>query len=271
MIDALADWVKAYALPGSPWLLLGGATLAAALVSSSKYRRWGQRLLIALVAAYWLLASPWFSGLLHAGLDSGYRPLEADPGGMDAIVILGGGAANYRMSSDQLQVLSDASAERALEGARLYDLLGPAVVVVSGGPADPGEPPESRALRDALVDLGVPEAVILEEHLSRDTFEQARQLGPLVQGMGIGRFVLVTSEFHMRRSLAVFRAAGWDPIASPSAAGDPDTDKDIFAAFLPDNDALKRSELASREYLALVYYWVRGRIDRPWGTARGID
>lgn len=269
MIEALAEWVKAYALPGSPWLLLGGATLAAALVSSSKYRRWGQRLLITLVAIYWLLASPWFSGVLHAGLDSGYRPLEVEMGGVDGIVILGGGAASYRSGSDQLQVLSDASAERALEGARLYDLLTPSWVIVSGGPADRADPPESRALREALIELGVPPATILEESLSGDTFDQARELGPVMVEMGIDRFVLVTSGFHMRRSLAVFQAAGWHPIASPSAVIDPDTDRGALGALLPDNDALERSELASREYLALLYYWVRGRIEHPWGAARG--
>lgn len=269
MIDALAEWVKAYALPGSPWLLLGGATLAAALVGSSKYRRWGQRLLIALVATYWLLASPWFSGVLHAGLDSGYLPLEVDIGEVDGIVILGGGAASYHSNSDQLQVLSEASAERALEGARLYDLLNPSWVVVSGGPPDRSDPPESRALRGALIELGVPPSAILEESLSGDTFDQARELGPVMVEMGIDRFVLVTSGFHMRRSLAVFQAAGWDPVASPTPVADSDLDRGPLATLLPDNDALKRSELASREYLALLYYWVRGRIEQPWGAARG--
>lgn len=271
MIDALAEWVKAYALPGSPWLLLGGATFAAALVTSSKYRRWGERLLIGLLAGYWLLASPWFSSLLHAGLDSGYRPLQADPGGVDAVVILGGGGASYRSQFDQIQVLSDSSAERVLEGARLFDLLRPTWIIVSGGAAEPGDPPESRAIRDALIELDVPETLILEEGRSGDTYEQALELGPLMRELGIDRFVLVTSPFHMRRSLAVFQAAGWDPIPSPGELILPDTAHSLADALLPDNDALQESERACREYLALGYYWLRGRIDRPWGVSAPLD
>lgn len=267
MIEAIAEWVKAYALPGSPWLLLAGVTAGVALATSAKTRRWGERLLIGFVAGYWLLATPWFSGLLLAGLDSGYSPVSSDPGQVDAIVVLGGGAATYRARRAELQVLSNASAERALEAARLYRLVHPSWVIVSGGGSKPGQLPESRAIRSALIELGVPESVIAEESASGDTYEQALELGPLTRELAVEKIMLVTSPFHMRRALAVFKRSGLDPVPSPSTLEEMDGEIGIVASLLPTNDALQGSELASREYLALVYYWIRGRIAHPWGES----
>lgn len=270
MLDVLAEWVKLYALPGSPWLLLGGATAAAALVSARRTRLWGIRLLVILVTAYWLLASPWFAGALHSGLSAGFEPLRSDPGGVGTVVVLGGGAETHRLGRASITSLSEASAERVLEAARLYPLLRPEWVIASGGGSESGDTPESSRMADALQNLGVPQAAILEEDKSGDTFEQAVQLGQILRERDIGAFVLVTSPAHMRRAIAVFRAQGWDPVASPGGPADRDQPEGL-RAFLPSTRALRTSELASREYLALFYYWVRGRIERPWGVTAGAN
>lgn len=268
MLDVLAEWVKLYALPGSPWLLLAGATAAAALVSARRTRLWGTRLLIALVAAYWLLASPWFAGALYSSLSTGSEPLQKDPGAIEAIVVLGGGAETHRLGQASITSLSEASAERVLEAARLYDIVQPEWVVASGGGGEATDPPESSRMAQELQELGVPPIAILQEGRSGDTFEQAIQLEPILRQRGIERFVLVTSPFHVRRAMAVFHAQGWDPVASPGGPEERGL-ADGWRAFLPNVRALRTSELASREYLALFYYWIRGRIERPWGAAGG--
>jgi hypothetical protein len=62
-------------------------------------------------------------------------------------------------------------------------------------------------LRDMLVKAGVPWGAIVEESQSKTTHEQAVAVASLLRERRIERVVLVTSQTHMRRSLAVFRAA----------------------------------------------------------------
>jgi uncharacterized SAM-binding protein YcdF (DUF218 family) len=60
-----------------------------------------------------------------------------------------------------------------------------------------------------LLALGVPAARLLVEDRSRSTAENAAFSLPLAKGVGPGRWVLVTSAFHMPRAVATFCAAGW--------------------------------------------------------------
>lgn len=258
--ELAAEIVKRYLLPGSLSLLLLGVT--AGLILWYLDDRRGHRVraaLTGLVAMYWLLALPWVSDLMVAGLSAGYEPLER-PASVDAVVVLGGGAATYRTPSGDIATLTRSSALRALEGVRLFELLHPEWVVVSGGPGRESVLPESLPLHRALVEHGVPEDQILLESGSSDTREQALSLQPLFDARQIESFVLITSPSHIRRAELTFRNVGLEGLASPAPAeslGDPN---DSATAWVPSLKGLQRSTVAAREVLALVYYWMRGWI-----------
>ena len=61
---------------------------------------------------------------------------------------------------------------------------------------------------------------------------------------------------HMRRSLAVFRAAGFDPVASTA----PLRSEQLLPPYslMPDDEAWWLSDMAMYDYVALLYYWGRG-------------
>jgi uncharacterized SAM-binding protein YcdF (DUF218 family) len=77
---------------------------------------------------------------------------------------------------------------------------------------------EAAAMRDALTHLGVPASRILLETSSLTTAENARQTASLLRREGIGRIVLVTNHWHMRRAAANFRLCGVQvtPLPAPS-------------------------------------------------------
>jgi uncharacterized SAM-binding protein YcdF (DUF218 family) len=116
---------------------------------------------------------------------------------------------------------------------------------------------EAAAMRDFLVELGVPATAVVLEERSRNTRENALYTAEVLQAQGIGPVLLVTSALHMPRALATFQAAGVDAI--PAA-----TDFEVIQRprvlldWLPDAEALAASTRALKEYLGLWVYRHRG-------------
>jgi len=214
-------WSKETIRPGNIALLLGTFSIVAVLLYLRP--RWGRRILVALIAAYWFISSPFGSGILVAPLAAGYHPLAsaADASGTQAIVVLGGGIRDLKVMSTALAYPFEATTLRILEGARVYHLLDDhehPTVVASGGISEPGgESAEAIVIADALTRLGVPRERIVLDDQSMTTHEQAIRVTGLLRERGINRFVVVTSPSHMWRSIAVFRAVGADVVPSPSA------------------------------------------------------
>ena len=93
--------------------------------------------------------------------------------------------------------------------------------VIGSGGLGAWPPPEARAIRDGLVAAGVPEAAILEEDRSHDTFENALHTIPLMRARGLGPALVVSDAYHLPRARDDVPAArhGGDRVAAgPGAA-----------------------------------------------------
>jgi uncharacterized SAM-binding protein YcdF (DUF218 family) len=207
-----------------------------------------------------VLATPVGANLLVGGLDRGLVRINTrqDARGAEAVLVLGGGANTAEVSGQIAGALTMSSVLRALEGARVFKLIGARVVIASGGIPRPDLQlrPESEMLRDVLVKAGVAPGAIVEESQSKNTHDQALLIGPLLRAAAVTRFVLVTSPTHMSRSLAVFRAAGFDPIASVAPIRSEHIGPPPW--LLPNDDSLSLSDDALYNYVAWAYYWARG-------------
>ena len=259
------EFLKAYFIPGSGTFLLLGLLVGVVLIySSASTRKWGDALLGALAVLYLLLSMPIVArGLEHALLD-GSQPLReaSEANGAQTIVVLAGGSVTYRAQGGEINELSDATSLRVLEAVRLFELLGEADVLVSGGAGeDVGIlTPESIPMLEELVAAGVPMDRIRLESQSGSTREQALRLASLLAANAEPTFVLVTSPIHMRRSLAAMRAEGLDPVPSPSAQHS-EGHVVISGGLIPHPSALDASEAALREALALGYYRLQGWLE----------
>lgn len=154
-------------------------------------------------------------------------------------------------------MLNRSSAARAIEAARVYKILGSPWMISSGG-VGPGSNAITSAvlMRSALVNLGVPPERILLESTSRNTRDEAVNIAPMLRALGVERFVLVTSDTHMRRSLATFRAVGLNPLAA--IARDPRESQPRGRSFFPTQQGLVFSSAVAHEYVGLGYYGIRG-------------
>lgn len=72
------------------------------------------------------------------------------------------------------------------------------------------------------------------------------------------RWLLVTSAFHMPRTVGIFRAAGFDVEAYPvdfRTTGPEDAGRGFFHV----SEGLRRTDVAVREWIGLLAYYVTGR------------
>ena len=177
MLQSVINVLKGSLRPSSILMCLLLVLVGVLLLYMRGGTKVGRRWLIAVIAGYWAISTPLGARLLMRGLIGDYTPVQnaSEVPAASAIVVLSGGSFTYRTGGLALDVLSEPTALRALEAARLYRLLGDPLVVASGGAVFPAAnpDPESQALGKALVSLGVPPQRIVYESLSRNTLEQA--------------------------------------------------------------------------------------------------
>ena len=250
--------------------LLGLAAAAKGSEQGSRRRRQASLWLSGTgVGLIWLCAMPLSSRQLIWGLED--RAAALTPQQLpraDAVVVLGGGLRPALPPRQGVEVTE--GGDRLLRGVQLVRRGLAPLLVTSGGRVsftghDPA-PPEALWARDLAQELGLPADRILINPGSRTTAEEARDIGALGRRRGWTRVLLVTSAFHMPRSLATFQQRSGltvVPVACdyqlPDRAhyGKP-TLGNTLKSLLPDAEALYLSTLALKEHLGLAIYRLRG-------------
>ena len=180
----------------------------------------------------------------------------SDAPAIAGIVLLGGGLQSIRVKGHVEEMLNDA-ADRIRYAAVLARAHPGVPVLISGGQVftRPGMRSEAESMADLLVELGVTRDRIRLEAGSRTTAENAALARTIAAGSR-GPWLLVTSAFHMPRSIGVFRRAGMAVIAAPT---DWHSDDDPPLVFFSVSDQLKSMDFAVHEYVGLLGYWLGGK------------
>ncbi|WP_294535005.1 YdcF family protein [uncultured Rhodoblastus sp.] len=224
-------------------------------------RAFGLKLAAAAATGLALIAFSPLDALLLRPLEDRFptqSPVMAPPKG---IIVLGG-ALSERISKARGQIAVNEAAERLTAAAALARLYPDALLVFSGGSGSliDDRDREAAAAHRFWSELGVPENRMMFEDASRNTYENAVFTQNLVHPRRDEKWLLVTSAFHMPRSIGIFRALGMNPLAFPvdyrteGAKGD----------FLPPADgaqAIQNVETALREWVGLVAYRLTGKTD----------
>jgi len=261
-VDILNRIFKLVLLPGSIQFLVVSLVIGVALLyGRDRARRLGRYWLTALAAAYLAMSLPVGADVLVGGLARGFGSIAAagDAGGATAIVVLAGGSHRYSKQDSGVEFVSEASALRALEAARIYHLLSSPLVITSGWTMAERTRSEAALLADALISLGVPAGRIIREARSTNTRDHAIYVPTVLRQHGVERFVLVTSATHIRRAMRAFEAQELHPVPSMSAMRSSRPGRGL-RDWWPGDDSLYISHQAIYELFGLVYYWSRGWI-----------
>ena len=231
--------------------------LLMASFSWNRHQRLSRGLVTTSLVFLWLLSTP-VADLLLLPLESAYPVLE-NPDHAEAVVVLTGMVDAKAARGEQLEL--GQAADRILAGVQLVRSEKADYLLIAGGSGDLFDQSISEALMlEGLArQLGVPADRILLDRSSRNTHENAVQASRLLQEMGLSNTILVTSAFHMPRSMACFAKEGLHPRPYPvdfrghRGRIDP-------LSWLPRVGNIQASTIAVKEYVGLVMYRLQGYI-----------
>ncbi len=255
MFFELSKVLAFFIAPSNAIVMLAVLGLALTL---TRRRRMGLSLAfvgVALVAVAGL--SPLGNALLLP-LEERFPPWDASRGAPDGIVVLGG-AVGPGMSDARNEISLNEAAERMTVVADLARKFPQARIIFSGGDASlfGDRPAEAQFAGRLFGTFGIGNRVELEEG-ARNTHENAvlsrRMAGPKPGE----RWLLVTSAGHMPRAIGCFRKADFPVEAYPVDYRTGGTG-DLFAWFGTVSAGLARTDVAVREWIGLVAYWLSGR------------
>ena len=129
-------------------------------------------------------------------------------------IVLGGFSSELADGSDHF----NGSADRFIQALELFQTGKVTHILVTGGNGSllPDDFRESDWVKKQLQDFKVPDSCIIIEDKSRNTIENAAFSKPKLDSAHLqGPYVLITSAYHMRRSLQIFRKTKIDVIAFP--------------------------------------------------------
>ena len=221
-----------------------------------KRRRIGVGFALASIGWLWLWSTPMMYRWIGGALEREWTAVKAEEAPeADAIVLLGGGMGSNTNVYPNAEMYSEMwnGADRVWHAARLWK-AGKAPIVI---PTGCGEKDSTVPL---LRDLGVPDEAILVEDKARNTEENARFVERILEPRNTQntrkRVLLVTSAWHMRRSVLMYKKYAPSLEIIPAAAdyeatvitGHPFAFKDIW----PDANMLFANSYIFKEYLG---YW----------------
>jgi uncharacterized SAM-binding protein YcdF (DUF218 family) len=195
---------------GASWILPPGIfILAFFALSVWLWKKRGEKkaaaILFVLTFVFYLLCTGFVAEKTMGALESVYAPPE-NPSG-DVIIMLGGGAYNDTPDVDGTGTLCASPASRLLTAVRLQRRLD-VPILLSGGQVYEDTGAEAKIAKRVLMSLGVPEDKILTETKSINTSQNAKFSAEILRENGLSHPILVTSAFHMNRSVLNFAKQG---------------------------------------------------------------
>ncbi|MBI1357418.1 MAG: YdcF family protein [Acidobacteria bacterium] len=192
-------------------------------------------------------------------LESRYPRLRIESApSADAVVVLGGFASEDEGAD--IEAWNDA-VDRFEAGLAFYrGGRAPLLVLSAGAPKGPDAETQGAWLRRLAESRGIPSESVLVFGNAVNTAAEARMIRELRDRYGWTRILLVTSAFHMPRSVLLFEGQGLSVIPAPvdHRAGDCGLNAPSLSlsCFIPDVDSLARCQISIRELIGYAVYWI---------------
>jgi uncharacterized SAM-binding protein YcdF (DUF218 family) len=254
---ALSKTVGILLLPTNFLIAVG---LLGAILLATRFASAGRKCLVASVV---LLAICGFSPLgnwLLYPLESRFPAWDATRGAPDGIVVLGGPIDPELSLAHNIAVFRG-SVDRVIATAALALRYPKARIIYSGGNTNlvfDDTAKETDYALSVFEGLGISRERLLMEGRSRNTEENAEFSKALAAPKNGERWLLVTSAYHMPRSVGVFRKAGFavEPYPVDWRVGGR---SDLLAFSIYAIEGLGRVETAMREWMGLAAYRISGK------------
>ncbi|MEZ5841069.1 MAG: YdcF family protein [Hyphomicrobiales bacterium] len=244
-----------------PSALLVSLVIIGTALAFTRFARLGRR--VSVVAAVGLFAAGFLplSSALYLPLENRFARPADDGRPVTGIVILGGsldidtGVARDGVELNEAadRLTAAVTLARRHPEARLI-FSGGAIQLVGKGVA------EAEPARRFFAEMGIAPERIAFESEARNTYENAVLAKKVADPKSGERWLLVTSAFHMPRSMGCFRAAGF-PVEAWPVDFRTESDADLHHLISQPAAGLQRTDAAVREWIGLLAYRLTGRTD----------
>jgi uncharacterized SAM-binding protein YcdF (DUF218 family) len=242
-----------------PTNFLIGAGLLGAILLATRFASLGRKLLIASVALLAICGFSPLGKLLLYPLESRFPSWDAAQGAPDGIIVLGG-SIDPDLSLTHGATVVRSAADRIIAAAALAHRYPNARVIFSGGNPNlvSNDAREADFAGAIFESLGTSKARLIMERRSRNTQENAEFSKALASPKRGERWLLVTSAFHMPRSIGVFRKAGFnvEPYPVDWRVGE---GADLLTFSTVALEGLGRTDIGIREWMGLLAYRISGK------------
>jgi uncharacterized SAM-binding protein YcdF (DUF218 family) len=226
------------------WII---ALLLLAFFTKSVKRR--KRYLIASVIIFYIFTVPLFLKAFENIWDAKPNTIS-DTKKYSCVIVLGG----FSSGNTSVDGHFNNSADRFIQGAKIMETRQASHILISGGSGQliPGEFREAAWVRGQLLKFNIPDSLILVESRSKNTIENAAYSKVLLQKTHLPPpYLLVTSAFHMRRALLIFKKAGVPVVPYPANYFGSDINFGLDE-FLPNASVLSNWEFYTKEVVGYV-------------------
>ncbi|WP_250254080.1 YdcF family protein [Chryseobacterium sp. Marseille-Q3244] len=211
-----------------PYFLVFLAVVIIALLRRrNKSKKWRVGILITTVLMIIFIGNGFLGKLTSGYLQESYLntpDVKNTVGQIPVIVVLGGGVVDI----DHTEKLHTMSYSRMVTAYQLYHEFKknnqPCKIIISG--KGRGKKSEAELFSENFKKMGVEDADIIKEDQSMNTYQNAKFSNEILKKMGASNLYLVTSGFHMKRSVALFQTFGLKPI--PQSSDFIDTEITVF-------------------------------------------
>jgi uncharacterized SAM-binding protein YcdF (DUF218 family) len=221
-------------------------------LTKQKYRRAKYLLTFSVLWLFVFSYSPVVDTLLYQ-IESSYPTLKKAPQESKYIYLLGGG----HNDDERLPITSQVSSEsvvRLTEAIRLYrELENKPKIIVSGYSGPYSNTPHATMQNRLAQALGIPKTDIIISPEPQDTEEEAINAKNII---GSRKFILVTSAYHMKRSMIWFEKQGLHPTPAPTYHQA--TNKNYKYTDILSSHALMNSRVIFHEVLGMLWQKIKG-------------
>ena len=230
-------------------------------------QKWGRRMIAAVATVWLVLAVLPVGAWMFLPLEDRFPIVDHLPKKVDGIIALGG-VVNQFVTKARGQVAIGGAVERLTEFADLVKRYpnAKAVYTTGSGNLTRQDIKEADVVSPLLKKLGLEPSKIIFENQSRNTFENAMLSKELVNPKPDETWVLITSAFHMPRSVGVFRKAGWAVIPYPVDYYLSGKTPDLLS--FSAGSGLGRFSTALHEWIGLLVYRLTDKSDEVFPGKR---
>jgi uncharacterized SAM-binding protein YcdF (DUF218 family) len=249
------------------WFLISPSHLYLYLLSIcilllfTRYRKSARKILCVMLLFIWVVALFPVGSWMFYPLETRFQHNPKLPKTVDGIIVLGG-SVSPSMSQYWQQLETNQYHERLTTFIQLAKTYPEAKLLFTGGSAaiKDNQPTEAEFVLQYFIDNGVSGARIIIEDKARNTAENIQYSKILVKPQSGENWVVITTAFHMPRSIGLFCKQNWPVIPYPvDHASNPET---LFKVNFNLADHAGSLTGASHEWVGLLAYFLTGKIDR---------